>query len=303
MRLITRSDFDGLVCAVLLKEVEDIESIEFAHPKDVQDGKLEITANDILTNLPYVPGCGMWFDHHSSEADRLETGAQFKGNYAIAPSAARVVYDYYKSDKFDKYAELIEAVDRSDAAQLTVEEVTHPTGWILLSYIMDPRTGLGKFHDYDISNRQLMHNLIDLIREHNADEILEMPDIKARVERYFEHTKAFEEQLRAYSRQEKNLIITDLRGVRDLATGNRFLIYTLFPEANISMRIFDGKAGEFIVVAIGHSIFNRTSNTDVGELMSRYGGGGHRGSGTAQIPIDKADEAIEEIIDQIHQDG
>ncbi len=303
MRLITRSDFDGLVCAVLLKEVEYIESVEFAHPKDVQDGKIEITSNDILTNLPYVPGCGMWFDHHSSEADRIEPGVQFKGSYVLAPSAARTIYDHYKSDEHKKYDELVKVVDKSDAAQLTMDEVENPKGWILLSYIMDPRTGLGKYHDYEISNRQLMYKMIDLIPKKTAEEILELPDISSRVERYFEHTGKFEVLLKKHSRLEKNLVITDLRGIKDVPAGNRFLIYTLFPEANISIRIFDGKKDEFVVVALGHSIFKRTSKTDIGMLAAKYGGGGHRGSGTCQLAIDIAGEKIKEIIDQIVQDG
>lgn len=303
MRLITRSDFDGLVCAVLLKEVEFIEAVEFAHPKDMQDEKIKVTLNDILTNLPYVPGCGMWFDHHSSEAERVEPDMDFKGNYALAPSASRAIYDYYNDERLKKYEELLDVVDRADSAQLTEEEVLNPKGWILLSYIMDPRTGLGKYHDYEISNRQLMYKMIELIPKHSAEEILAMPDVKERADRYFEDEDAFTELMKTYSRVEKNLIITDLRGIGDLPTGNRFLIYTIFPEANISMRIFDGKAGEFVVVALGHNIFDRTSNVDIGELTAKYGGGGHRGSGTCQLPLETAEQDIQEMIQQITQKG
>lgn len=306
MRLITRSDFDGLVCAVLLREVEHIDSIDFVHPKDVQDGKVVVGSNDIVTNLPYVPGVGMWFDHHSSEEQRVDTEGNFKGRFEVAPSAARVVYNYYASngqaDNLRKFEKLLEAVDRSDSAQLTVEEVTRPSGWILLSYVMDPRTGLAYHHNYKISNRDLMMKLVDWIGDKSVDEILAQPDIKERVDRYNAQQLEFERVMSASSRVEGNAIITDLRG-KEIPAGNRFLIYTMYPSANIQVRIFDGKKGEFVVVALGHSIFNRTSKTDVGKLMSKYGGGGHRGAGTCQLPLKGADEKIREIIAQVKKDG
>lgn len=301
MRLVTRSDFDGLVCGVLLKEVVPLETIDFVHPKDVQDGKVAVGSNDILTNLPFVPGVGLWFDHHSSETVRNDMDdAKFEGRFEVAPSAARVVYNYYagkgEGAKLKKYDELLESVDRSDAAQLTKEEVVNPTGWILLSYVMDPRTGLAYHHSYGISNRELMMKMIDWIPKHSVEEILAMPDVKERVDRYFEQQKSFEEITRDRSRVDGNVIVTDLRGVKEMPTGNRFLVYTMYPEANIQVRVFDGKKGEFTVVAVGHSIFNRTSTTDVGKLMDLYGGGGHRGAGTCQLPIADADVKVREII-------
>ena len=307
MRLITRSDFDGLVCAVLLREVEQIDTIDFVHPKDVQDGKILVTGNDILTNLPYVPGVGMWFDHHSSEEVRVDTSSgNFKGRFEVAPSAARVIHNYYaengKADRLKRFDKLLNAVDRSDSAQLTVEEVTRPTGWILLSYVMDPRTGLAYHHNYRISNRDLMLKLVDWIGDKNVNEILQQPDIKERVDRYFDQQLQFERVMSDNSRVEGNVIITDLRG-KEIPAGNRFLIYTMYPAANIQVRIFDGKKGEFVVVAVGHSIFNRTSKTDVGRLMDKFGGGGHKGAGTCQLPLKGADAKIAEIIDTIKRDG
>jgi hypothetical protein len=308
MRLITRSDFDGLVCAVLLREVAQIDAIEFVHPKDVQDGKVLVTANDILTNLPYQPGIGMWFDHHSSEAVRNELdAAKFEGRFEVAPSAARVVYNYYvekgEGEKLKKFDALLESVDKSDSANLTMGEVTNPTGWILLSYVMDPRTGLAYHHNYRISNRELMMQLVDWIATKPVDEIIEIPDIKERIDRYFEGQESFTKVTREHSRVEGNVIITDLRGIAEMPTGNRFLVYTMFPEANIQVRIFDGRKGEFVVCAVGHSIFNRTSKTDVGKLMDQYGGGGHRGAGTCQLPLATAEAKIAEIIDKIKADG
>lgn len=307
MRLITRSDFDGLVCAVLLREVEQIDSIDFVHPKDVQDGKVLVTGNDIVANLPFVPGVGLWFDHHSSEQQRIDTSSEkFKGRFEIAPSAARVVYNYYasngKGDKLKNFGKLLDAVDRSDSAQLTVEEVTRPTGWILLSYVMDPRTGLAYHHNYRISNRDLMMKLVDWIGDKDVDEILKQPDIKERVDRYNAQQLQFERVMSESSRVEGNAIITDLRG-KEIPAGNRFLVYTMYPSANIQIRIFDGKKGEFVVVALGHSIFNRTSKTDVARLTDKYGGGGHRGAGTCQLPLKVAEEKIREIIAAVRKDG
>jgi len=308
MRLITRSDFDGLVCAVLLREVTQIDDIEFVHPKDVQDGKVLVTANDILTNLPYQPGVGMWFDHHSSEATRNElSDKKFDGRFEVAPSAARVVYNYYvekgQGEKLKRFDSLLEAVDKSDSATLSMGEVTNPTGWILLSYVMDPRTGLAYHHNYRVSNRELMMKLVDWIASKSVDEIVSMPDVKERTDRYFEGQEEFAKVTREHSRVEGNVIVTDLRGIAEMPTGNRFLVYTMFPGANIQVRIFDGKKGEFVVCAVGHSIFNRTSKTDVGKLMSNYGGGGHRGAGTCQLPLATADAKIAEIIGTIKRDG
>ncbi|HYH07603.1 MAG TPA: exopolyphosphatase [Thermoanaerobaculia bacterium] len=305
MRLITRSDFDGLVCAVLLREVEPIDSVEFVHPKDVQDGKVAVGRNDILTNLPYVSSVGLWFDHHSSEIVRHDETVSYRGRFEIAPSAARVVYKHYDSEKLRKYVRLLESVDRSDAAQLTMDEVTNPTGWILLSYVMDPRTGLAYHRDYRISNRELMSKMIDLIAQHpdDPDAVLADADVKERVDRYHQQSTAFEQFTRKHSRVDGNAIITDLREAGDPPAGNRFLVYTMFPAANIQVRIFDGRKGEFIVCAVGHSIFNRTSKTDVGKLMDRYGGGGHRGAGTCQLPLASADAQLREIIEAVKKDG
>jgi hypothetical protein len=305
MRLITRSDFDGLACAVLLREVESIDSVEFVHPKDVQDGKVKVGSNDILSNLPYVTGIGLWFDHHSSEIVRNEDTVSYRGRFEVAPSAARVIFKHYGAQKLGRFEKLLESVDKSDAAQLTMDEVTNPGGWMLLSFVMDPRTGLAYHHGYRISNRDLMTKMIDLIAQNpdSPETVLADPDVKERVDRYFSQQVEFERITRAHSRVEKNVIITDLRGAGEPPTGNRFLIYTWFPQANIQVRIFDGRKGEFVVCAVGHSIFNRTSKTDVGRLMDRFGGGGHRGAGTCQLPLAEADAKLSEIIEKIKADG
>ncbi len=305
MKLITRSDFDGLVCAVFLKEVVQLDEVEFAHPKDVQDGKVSVTADHILTNLPYVPGVGLWFDHHSSESGRMDDDLNFSGSYEIAPSAARVVYNFYKgkTDKLEKYKELLADVDKYDSAQLAKEDVLNPQGWILLAYIMDPRTGLGFHHDYAISNRQLMYKMIDLIQNYPVSEIVTDPDVKVRIDRYFSEQKKHEEFLRKNSRQISNVVITDLRGIKDILVGNRFSIYLMYPETNVSLRVFDGRNAEVVVVAGGYSIFNKTAKADLGELFSRYGGGGHKASGTCQLKPTETDQKVQEIIDAIVKQG
>ena len=304
MRVVTRSDMDGLVCAVLLKEVESIDEIIFVHPKDIQDGKVEITQKDILTNIPYDPRCGMWFDHHSSEATRTENIKDFKGALEIAPSAARVVYNYYGGrEKLERFENLLNDVDAMDSASLTMEDITNPTGWILLGFVLDSRTGLGKYRDFKISNFQLMMKMTDWIGKHDVKEILEFEDVKERTEMYFKHNEEFSSHLKSCSRLEKNVVVTDQRNFDEVPTGNRFLVYTLFPTCNISVRIFWGFKKQNVVCAVGHNIFNRDCNTDVGELMSQYAGGGHKGAGTCQLEVGDADTKLKEIVDKIQSNG
>ncbi|MFV0519311.1 MAG: exopolyphosphatase [Lachnospirales bacterium] len=304
MRLLTRSDFDGLACGTLLKELGIIDHWKFVHPKDIQDGLVEVDDNDVLANIPYVEGCKMWFDHHVSEKDRLDKNVVFEGESRIAPSAARIIYEYYGGkEKLSHFEEMIVAVDKVDSGDLTADEILNPTGWILLGFIMDPRTGLGRFRNFRISNYQLMEVLIDKCAKEKIAEILSDEDVKERVKLYFEQDELFKEMLLKYTKVEKNLIITDLRGVENIYTGNRFLIYSLFPEQNISMWIVDGRANINCPIAVGHSILNRTSNTNVGPLLLQYGGGGHRQVGTCQVPYGEADKVIGELINSITIDG
>ncbi|MFD0674406.1 exopolyphosphatase [Cohnella sp. GCM10027633] len=301
MRLVTRSDFDGLASAVLLKKLGMIEEMKFVHPKDMQDGTVEITANDILTNVPYVPGCGMWFDHHASEVKRVkEEGHAFKGDARIADSAARVVYDYFGGrDKFGPaFDSMMEGVDKADAAKFGKEDILDPKGWDLLSFLMDSRTGLGRYRDYRISNYQLMEKLVELCALKTVEEILEDPDVKERVTRYFELDASFRDMLGQYTRTEGNVIITDLRGVETIYPGNRFLIYALFPEQNANLWIVDGFQKQNVSIACGHSIVNHTSAVHVGFLMREYNGGGHEAAGTCQISYEDADRVIAELTER-----
>lgn len=304
-RLVTRSDFDGLVCAVLLKEMNLIEDIKFVHPKDMQDGTILISDTDITTNLPYVPGVHLAFDHHASEMVRLD---DIPPNHIIdpeAPSAARVVYDYYGGKvEFAKVSdEMMEAVDKADSAQFSEDDILDPKGWVLMNFIMDSRTGLGRFKDFRISNYQLMMELIDYCRDHSIDEILELPDVKERVELYEEHREKAIEQIKRCSTVHGNLVVLDLRGEDTIYATNRFMIYALYPQTNISIHVLWGLNKLNTVFATGKSILNRSSKTDVGSLMLEYGGGGHKNAGTCQVDNDEAERVQAELIERITQDG
>ena len=305
MRLITRSDFDGLCCAVLLKEVGLIDGYYFVHPKDIQDGLIDVGKNDVLTNIPYVPGCGMWFDHHTSERERVGWDFDFEGLSKEAPSCARVIWEYYGGHKtFSKRLEaMMDAVDRSDSANLTVEEIQNPNGWILLSFIMDPRTGLGRYRDYGISNYKLMEDMIEYCRTMNAEQILAVSDVQERAKRYMEQDMLFRDMLKRSSWPVANVVVLDLRAATEIYTGNRFLLYTMYPECNISIQIIWGKNKQNIVFTCGHSIINRTSKTDVGSLMLKYGGGGHKKVGTCQVPTENGERILDELIARMNSDG
>jgi nanoRNase/pAp phosphatase (c-di-AMP/oligoRNAs hydrolase) len=297
MRLITRSDFDGLICGMLLKEAGIIDTWTFVHPKDLQDGLFTPTEDDVLANVPYVPGCGMWFDHHTSEDDRLGWTQDVKGESRLAPSAARIIYEYYGgAERFPNYMDMIEAVDKVDSGQLSREEILNPTGWILLGFLSDPRTGLGRFRTFRISNYQLMEELINHCRNFTIEKILSIPDVKERVELYHEQTEKFTQMVKTHTTIDDNVIITDLRDVETIYTGNRFMIYSLYPEQNVSLWIVDGKAKQNVSIACGYSILNRTCTVDIGSLMLKNGGGGHKMVGTCQVDYADADDAIKEIV-------
>ena len=304
-RLVTRSDFDGLVCAVLFNELEMIDEIKFVHPKDMQDGKIEITERDIITNLPYHSAAHLVFDHHMSETLRV-TGQ--KDNRIIvpdSPSAARVVYNHFGGKKtFPRISEeMMEAVDKADSAQYTRDEILEPKGWVLLNFLMDSRTGLGRFREFRISNYALMMELIDRCRELGIDEILALPDVKERIDLYNEHAQSAKEQIKRCSTVHKNLVVLDLRKVVIIYAINRFMIYALFPQTNISIHVMWGVQKQNTVFAVGKSILDRGSKTNIGELMLQYGGGGHHAAGTCQLPNDQADDKLKEIIRKINADG
>lgn len=304
-RLVTRSDFDGLVCAVLLNQLDLIDEIKFVHPKDMQDGKVDITAHDITTNLPYVAAAHLAFDHHESETVR-NTGE--RPNHIIsatAPSAARVVYDHYGGAKtfLTITAEMMEAVDKADSAQFSREEILRPTDWVLLNYLMDSRTGLGRFREFRISNYQLMMDLIKYCANHGIEDILQLPDVKERIDIYNAHASQALEQLQRCSTVHGNLVVLDLRHEETIWATNRFMIYALYPQCNISIHVLWGVQKQNTVFATGKSILDRSSKTDVGTLMLAHGGGGHNAAGTCQVDNDQADTVLAGLISTINADG
>ena len=301
MRLVTRGDLDGLTSAVLIKMREPIDEIVLIHPQDITDRKFDVRSDDILANVPYHPAAGMWFDHHLLTESNAKPPESFKGRHGLAPSAARLVYDYYLEKSPDdpdllRLSKLVDETDRLDAAQLTPEDVNEPRDYILLGYTIDSRTGLGGFQEYFLK-------LVDWLTTMPIAEVLQQPEVKARVERLRAEQDAFTTLLKRNSFQLNNVVVTDLREVEQLPAGNRFLIYTLFPETNVSLRVHWGPSRSSVIAAVGHSIFNRTCRTSVGDLMSKYGGGGHRGAGTCVLPLDEAADAIDEILFELQANG
>ncbi|MBS0455966.1 MAG: exopolyphosphatase [Proteobacteria bacterium] len=300
-RLVTRSDFDGLVCAVLLKERGLIDRIEFVHPKDMQDGKIAMGPDDISTNLPYVPGCRLAFDHHASEMTRV---AGHPDNHIIDPkaaSAARVVYDYYGgAAAFPNVSvEMMAAVDKADSAQFSLDEILNPTGWVLLSFLMDARTGLGRFRDFRVSNYQLMMELIDYCRDHTIEQILALPDVAERADLYAAHRDKARAQLRRTAAVYGKLVILDLRNEDPIYATNRFTLYALFPQVTVSIHAIWGVKKQNTAFAIGKSIIDRSSRLDIGALCLRYGGGGHEAAGTCQVANEDAERVLGELMAQI----
>jgi nanoRNase/pAp phosphatase (c-di-AMP/oligoRNAs hydrolase) len=302
MRLLTRSDFDGLACGAILSYLGLIDEWKFVHPKDIQDGLVEVSDNDILANIPYIKGCKLWFDHHSSEPERLGSNAYFEGISKQAPSCARLIYEYYGGEaKLGRFAEMIHFVDKVDSGNLTADEIADPKGWVLLGFIMDPRTGLGRFRNFNISNYDLMITLAKACAEKSIYDILALPDVKERLDLYNQEKELFTDMIKEKAKAIGNVILADMRGVETIHAGNRFLLYTFFPEQNISMWVVDGRNKVNVAITIGHSILNRTSKVDVGSLLLYYGGGGHKQVGSCQISYDDADRIIAEILEKINK--
>lgn len=305
MRLLTRSDFDGSVCAALLQELGLVDEILYIHPKDLQDNKIAVTEDDIIANVPFAEGCGLWFDHHSSEHERIKLERKFKGASELEPSAAQVIYEYYKKDenyagKLKKFEDLIKIVGIADSARFSKEDILNPTGWIMLAFIADPRTGLGYKRSFRISNFELMKKLPELLRSQTIAEILALPDLQERIQVYHEETSKYKALLVRHTRIEGEAIVINFQGIDEIAVGNRFLEYVLYPEQNISLRIVDGRNNEFVMISVGHSIINRTSAVDVGSMLLKYGGGGHKQVGTCQVKYEDLDRIIGEMLQVIN---
>jgi hypothetical protein len=295
MRLVTRGDLDGVTSAVLLSTMEKIDSIELIHPQDITDKKFEITGNDIMANLPYFPGCAMWFDHHELTESNEEPPLYFKGSHRIAPSVSRVIYDYYSSDKLKKYEHLVMETDRFDSAHLTKEDITEPKGVILLGFTIDARSSIGRFKEYFV-------NLVEWLKSMPVEDVLSKPAVVERVKLLKENSITFLNVLKQNSKQDGNVVITDFRSIDKVPIGNRFLVYTLFPDTNVSVRIQWGPEKKFVAVTLGHNIFNRTSRANCGQICSDFGGGGHKGAAACIIKSEKADQQVAEIIKRLKKE-
>jgi len=294
MRLVTRGDLDGLTSAVIVTSHEKVDDIVLIHPQDITDRRIKIGKDDILANLPYHPDCGKWFDHHLLTESNEKPPESFDGKYGLAPSAAQLVWEYY--DKDARYTDLVQETNRLDAAQLTRSDVLEPEGWLLRGYTIDGRTGLGAYSDY-------FKKCVEWVKTLSLDEILAQPEVAQRIQRMRDEDQAFQKALREHSEVDGNVVFTDFRPFEQLPIGNRFLIYTLFPEVNVSLRVHWGPQKHFVVAAVGHSIFNRTCKTNVGELMSHYGGGGHRGAGTTPLAVEFAEDSIADIRRILRENG
>ena len=296
MRLVTRGDLDGVTSAVLLTTMEKIDSIELIHPQDITDKKFEITGNDIMANLPYSHKCAMWFDHHELTKSNERPPENFRGSHAIAPSVSRVIYNYYSSDELKKYGHLVMETDRFDSAQLGIKDVTDPKGIILLGFTIDSRSGIGRFKEYFML-------LVKWLKSISIEEILSQPVVPKRVKLLKENNVTFLNVLKKNSIQDGNVVITNFRSLDKVPIGNRFLIYTLFPDANVSIRIQRGPENKFVAVTLGHNIFNRTSRSNCGQICSEFGGGGHKGAAACPLKPEKADKQIAEIIQKLKREG
>jgi len=305
VRLFTRADFDGLVCAAILEELGIVDKITYIHPQDLQDNKIKVTENDIIANAPFVEGCGLWFDHHCSEHERLNLTGRFTDASELAPSAAQVICHYFENKngyhkKLNKFKELVTAADIVDSAQFSRDDILNPQGYVLLSFLSDPRTGLGYKHSFRISNFELMKQMPRLLRTKSVEQILSLPDFQQRIQAYYDETERYKQFLLENTCIKGNAISIDFRGVENPPIGNRFLEYVLYPEQNISIRVADGKDGQFVMLSVGHSIINRTSQVNVGSLALKYGGGGHYQVGACQVNCENADKIVNEMIQLIN---
>jgi oligoribonuclease NrnB/cAMP/cGMP phosphodiesterase (DHH superfamily) len=305
VRLVTRSDFDGVVCAAILQDLGIVDEILYVHPKDLQDSKIKVNQDDVIANLPYAQGCGLWFDHHSSEHERLKLKGNFEGASKLLPSAAQVIFEYYADQPkyariLKKYRDLIKVVGVADSAQYSQDDILNPQGWTMLAFIADPRTGLGLKRTFRISNFELMKRLPDLLRSTSLEEILALPDFQERIQVYAQETATFKQLLGKHSVLKGNAILIDFRGIKDVPVGNRFIEYVICPAQNISIRIADGKNKKFAMISVGHSIINRTSPVDVGSLTLKYGGGGHKHVGTCQVKYEEVDTVVQEMLQVIN---
>jgi len=288
MRIVTRPDFDGVICAVLLYEAEDIvEPVQWVEPSDMQKGLVDVHPGDIIANLPYNEKCTLWFDHHYTN----KIDSPFKGAFKDTPSAARIIYEYFDGKWSRNYSSLVDAADKIDAADLSLDEVLHPEKY---EYVLLALT----VSNQDDPDEAYWNRLVALLRQNDIQAVVNDPVVKERCRASVEENRKYETFLKGYTRMKGPVAVTDFRSFEKAPSGNRFLVYSLFPEAVVHARIrFDAKDNQRVVVNVGHSIFNRRCNVNVGLLLSQFEGGGHPGAGSCRFHVSKTDEYLPRIID------
>ncbi|MCB9057370.1 MAG: hypothetical protein H6627_02320 [Calditrichae bacterium] len=297
MRIVTRGDFDSLISSVLLNTTHEIEDVLIVHPVNILENRIDISENDILANVPYHPDCGYWFDHHVNEVKMAEK-TNFKGHFSIAPSCSRVIYNYYNNtDNIERFATVVNVADKIDTAQFSIEDIKNPRGWFIIDrtlHAFDSKGRLGNYREYFIK-------LIHWISNYSLSEILLADDVQQRIEHVRSEHKLFVQALGECSYIDNNIIITDSRKMRYFPNGNRYLIYTLYPQQNVSVSIFNRRDTDYSVIFVGHNIFNRTCQTDVNELLKKFQGSGRTTAGTCVVPQNKADDFLHKIIDALRE--
>jgi hypothetical protein len=298
MRIVTRGDFDSLVSSVLLSLNHEIDDVHITNPYLIRT-EIEISRNDIIANLPYQDNCAYWFDHHYNESEMAKT-IKFNGYFKIAPSCSRVIFEYYHNQNgTDLYEKIVKIADKIDSGKFIVEEITNPYGWFLVErtlHAFDPNGKLGDFKEY-------FKNLMEWIKTSSLSEILLSDEVQQRIEHVRSEHKLFVSALRECSRVEGNVIVTDSRQLRYFPNGNRYLIYTMYPEQNVSVSIFNKRNSDVSVIFCGHSIFNRTCNTDINSLLRKYNGSGRISAGTCVVNQNEADNILNSIIDELKKNG
>ncbi|MEN8223325.1 MAG: exopolyphosphatase [Acidobacteriota bacterium] len=287
MRIVTRPDFDGIVCAALLMEVFEItEPVLWVEPVKINNKAVEIKEGDILANLPYDERCSFWFDHHFTNS----VDADFKGEYRLAPSAAGIIYDHFRNDYKKNFDKLIRETDRIDSARLTQEEIILPktNKFVLLSFTIKGN---------NMENEAYWNKVVELIRTKDIDEIIEDKDVKLRIKKEIDNDLRYKEYLIEHTSIENGVSITDFRPFVSVPSGNRFLVFSLFPDTyvNVKIRNSDEKDGK-VILSVGHSIFNRKCRVHCGKLVARFGGGGHFGAGSCSCDEGVFEDSKDSII-------
>jgi hypothetical protein len=285
MRVVTRPDFDGVVCAVLLMDALDIAPpVLWVQPSDVQHRRLDIKNGDVIANLPFHEKCSLWFDHHYSNQPETPVEGVFK----IAPSAAGIIYQYYREHLVRDYDELVRQTDRIDSADLTLDEILHPEHYpyVLLSMTIGSHTP---------SEARYWDRLVDLLRTRSMTRVMDDAEVQRRCRRVVTANIAYEKALLKHTTMAGQVSITDFRRLDPAPNGNRFLVYSLFPDCTVNVKIVYDEEN-LASIRVGHSILNRGCKVNVGKMLTAFEGGGHPGAGACRFSREKATDYLTRIV-------